>query len=307
MSKRAFFSAARSAVCMLVSVSAMVSLVACSGGHTERQQAKTDVAPVIRDIPAPFRGTIQAEATLKGIDPVLVSGLGLVVGLDGTGGGPYPAPVQGTMEQLIGKQGMGKGTLNDGGPFAGWTPQQILASKDVAVVVVEAVIAPGSPKGSSFDVRVSAFPGTSTTSLENGKLWSTDLRFGPPAAAGQVAARIVAKARGAVFINPFADSQPQLAEPGRGEAGEANQVAAVPASDGVVRTVGRVLGGGEVTEPLELELALDNASHARARAIQEAINTTFPPYGGEPTAHGRGRSRSRCMCRRGSASVRLTL
>ncbi|MBY0309436.1 MAG: flagellar basal body P-ring protein FlgI [Phycisphaerales bacterium] len=255
---------------------------ACSD-HKERTLAKSDGPIVVRDIPEPLRGTVQAEATLRGIDPVLVSGIGLVVGLDGTGGGPYPAAVQGTMERMLGLQGMGKGTLNDGGPFAGWTPQQVLASKDVSVVVVEAVVAPGAPKGSSFDVRVSGFPGTSTTSLENGKLWTTELRFGPPAAFGAQASRVIGRAKGSVFINPFAESVPgpDALSPGAGN------TAALPASDGVVRTVGRVLGGGEVTEPLSLELVLDNSSHARAMAIKDAINSAFPPNGGAPTAHGR--------------------
>lgn len=279
--------ALRIAARLPVALALVAAVGACSGDHTEKKQAKVDVPLVIRDIPEPFRGTIQAEATLKGIDLVLVSGIGLVVGLDGTGGGPYPAAVQGTMERELGKQGMGKGLMQGGGPFNGWTPQQILASKDVSIVVVEAVMAPGAPKGSHFDVRVMAFPGTSTTSLENGKLWTTDLRFGPPAAVGAQTARMVGQAHGAVFINPFADIQHKVGEE-VASAGSENVVAALPASDGVVRTVGRVLGGGVVSEPLELELALDNSSHARAKAIQEAINSTFPAYGGEPTAHGRG-------------------
>jgi flagellar basal body P-ring protein FlgI len=264
----------------------LVSLNGCSSSNGEKKQAKSEV-PVIRDVPAPLRGTIGSEATLRGIEPVLVSGIGLVVGLDGTGGGPYPAAVQGTMERELAKQGMGKGTLNEDGPLAGLTPQQILNSKNVAVVVVEAVVAPGSPKGSRFDLRVTSLPGTSTTSLENGKLWTTDLRFGPPALLGTQTARVIARARGAVFINPFASSgSPPLQSPG--EPGSEVDAVTVPASDGVVRTVGRILSGGEVVEPLALDLVMDNSSHARAQAIQDSINTRFPPNGGEETAHGRG-------------------
>ncbi|HZW07204.1 MAG TPA: flagellar basal body P-ring protein FlgI [Phycisphaerales bacterium] len=269
----------------LVLVAGLAAVVGCADKGPVKQ-ANTNVELKVRDVPTPLRGTIGSEATLRGIEPVLVAGIGLVVGLDGTGGGPYPAAVQGTMERELARQGMGKG-LNDGGPLAGLTPQQILASKDVAVVVVEAVVAPGSPKGSKFDLRVSALPGTSTTSLENGKLWTTDLRFGPAAVLGAQAARVIGQARGAVFINPFTEA---AARPliDSSAAGSEVESPSLPASDGVVRTVGRVLGGGVVTEPLAMELALDNSSHARAKAIQDAINTRFPAMGGETTAHGRG-------------------
>lgn len=270
------------AVAALFLAAASLWSAGCSDSG-EKKQANNNVVPVIRDVPGPLRGTIGAEATLRGIEPVLVSGLGLVVGLDGTGGGPYPASVQGTMEREIGKQGMGKGTLNDGGPLAGMTPQQILADKNVAVVIVEGVIAPGSPKGTRFDLRVSALPGTGTTSLENGRLWTTDLRFGRAAVFGAAATRVLGQAKGAVFINPFAFSSGEM----QGE-GKENGGAATVAADGVVRTVGRILGGGIVTEPLQLELVLDNSSHARASAMQNAINGRFPPHGGDPTAHGRG-------------------
>jgi len=282
-------SVARSAVTLVLAVG--TTLIGGCADKGPTRQAKSDGPLVIRDVPAALRGTIGSESTLRGIEPVLVSGIGLVVGLDGTGGGPYPAAVQGTMERELARQGMGKGTLNDGGPLAGLTPQQILARKDVAVVVVEAVIAPGSPKGSRFDLRVSALPGTSTTSLENGKLWTTDLRFGPPAVVGAQMARVIGQARGAVFINPFTESTAApIAEtaPEAGAAAADAQVPAIPGSDGVVRTVGRILGGGVVSEPLALELVLDNSSHARASAIQKAINTRFPPEGGSNTAHGRG-------------------
>jgi flagellar basal body P-ring protein FlgI len=284
-------SVVRSAVA-LAAAAGILGLSGCSENKGPSRQATDKVEIKVRDVPAPLRGTIGSEATLRGIEPVLVSGIGLVVGLDGTGGGPYPAAVQGTMERELAKQGMGKGN-NNGDIFSTLTPQQILRRKDVAVVVVEAVIAPGSPKGSRFDLRVSALPGTSTTSLENGKLWTTDLRFGPPAVVGAQMARVVGQARGAVFINPFTESTARpLAETPVAAAADAADTQpatpSVPASDGVVRTVGRVLSGGVVTEPLAMELVLDNSSHARAKAMQEAINTRFPPMGGETTAHGRG-------------------
>jgi hypothetical protein len=54
------------------------------------------------------------------------------------------------------------------------SPQQLLNSSDTAVVIVEGVIPPGAPKGSKFDVRVTVAPGTSTVSLEGGRLLIAD-------------------------------------------------------------------------------------------------------------------------------------
>ncbi|MGP1309287.1 MAG: HEAT repeat domain-containing protein, partial [Phycisphaerales bacterium] len=42
------------------------------------------------------------------------------------------------------------------------------------------------------------------------------------------------------------------------------------------RTTARILHGGTLTEPFEMILTLDAPSHARARAIQNAINDAFP-------------------------------
>lgn len=63
-------------------------------------------------------------------------------------------------------------------------------------------------------------------------------------------------------------------------------------TDGVTRTVGRVLGGGFVAEPLSMELVLDNPSHARAMSIVQAINSRFPPTKGDEGNTARGRNDS---------------
>jgi flagellar basal body P-ring protein FlgI len=278
-------------------------LAGCGGGEGP---AARQVDPVVRDIPAPLRGTIDSEASLRGVEPTLVSGLGLVVNLPGTGGGPYPAPVQATMERELARRGLGRATQGERHPLAGRTPKEILADQNVAVVLVEGVVPPGAPKGAVFDVRVSTLPGSGVTSLEGGELWTTDLRFGPASVFGGAQARQLATARGPVFINPFA--QPSMAAgllvkeaggvsegagegagDGRAAARDAAQ-AGVVSDDGIVRTSGRVLGGGVVTDPLALELVLDNPSHARASAIQSAINSRFPQEAGQQDQTARGRN-----------------
>lgn len=265
------FAAFPCAACVAVAVavlSAAVVLPACNSGRNVEPRR---VAPVVRDIPSVLRGTIGAETTIRGTEPQLVSGFGVVVGLNGTGGGELPVQVQATMERELARGGIGRGSPLDLGPLDGVSPREFLRSPDVAVVIVEAVVPPGTPEGTEFDVRVRSLPGSSVTSLEGGILWTTELRLGPATVFGGVRTRKIAEARGPVFINPFA-------EPGASEA------------DPVTRNAGRVLGGGRLTDPLRLELVLDNPSWSRASLIQSAINSRFPPSRGDEGQTARGRS-----------------
>lgn len=243
-----------------------------SGCNSPRREAAVPRMQ-LESVPPVLRGTIGAEASIRGTDPVLVSGLGVVVGLNGTGGGEYPQAVLAHMEREVAKGGIGRGGVAVG-DLEGMSPQQFLRSPDVAIVIVQAVVAPGAPKDSRFDVFVTTLPGSSVTSLEGGTLWTTELRLGPPSLVGAVRTRRLAEARGPIFINPFS-------EPAGGLSGD---------SIGLTRTRGRVLGGGRVTEPLKMQLVLDDESHSRARTVVSAINSRFPrgPGDDDPTARGRG-------------------
>lgn len=255
-----------------LSIAALACLLVPAGCGSPPPKPRTVTPAVVRDVPAPLRGTIGAESTINGAEPTLVSGYGLVVGLRGTGGLPLPPAVQATMERELGLRGVSRTSgAFQGSPLQGMTPSQVLRSPDTAVVEVWSAIPPGSPDGARFDVVVRA---VNATSLEGGQLWSSDLRISPPGqpvAFGGVQAKKLAEASGAVFVNPFTQA-------GRG------------AEAGAV--TGRVLEGGRVTDPLQLELVLDNPSHARARAIAAAIVSRFPeePGDGGPIARGRNES-----------------
>lgn len=247
------------ALCTLV-------LAACSGSQPQARR----VEPMVTDTPAAFRGVVGSMTTINGIQPVLVSGLGLVVGLNGTGGGPYPAAVQADMERTLGIGGIGRGGPMTEGPLAGLSPRAVLARSDVAVVIVEGAIPPGAPDGAPFDVVVRALPGSATSSLEGGVLWTAEMRIGSITSYGTKRQRKLADAYGPVFLNPFV-------EPGS-------------SGDAARRTIGRILGGGRVTDGLAMEIRLDNPSHARASSITAAINNRFPLVPGvvdEPPARGR--------------------
>ena len=97
-----------------------------------------------------------------------------MVGLEGTGSRDMPAPVRASMLQEMARRGVG----NPATGFGDVTPERLLDSDDTAIVIVEGVIPSGGVKGGSFDLRVYAAPGTSTTSLEGGNLYTADLRPG---------------------------------------------------------------------------------------------------------------------------------
>ncbi|MFN0133578.1 MAG: flagellar basal body P-ring protein FlgI [Phycisphaerales bacterium] len=242
-------------------LAALSVLSACAGPPPQAKKAP----PVVRDVPDLLRGTVAAEGSLSRAQPIIVSGYGLVVGLNGTGGGDLPERISMTMERELGLRQVSKNNdLLAGTPLEGLSPREVLRSPYVAVVMVYGLVAPGAPEGTSFDIYVSAVNRTPELSLEGGKLWTTDLQVGPPTAFGGERTKKLAVAVGPIFVNPFV------------------------AGGVVTRHEGRVLGGGRVTSPLPLELILDNESHSRSTSVTRAINARFSGKpGSEPTARGR--------------------
>ncbi len=220
---------------------------------------------VVRDVPSALRGTIGAEASLQGVEATLVSGIGFVVGLNGTGGLTMPEQFAAHLEREMGLQGITASNQAGGPGIAGRSPRQLLSDPNTAAVIIQAAVPPGATEGDTFDVYVRAI---NATSLEGGRLWTTQLRVGPPSAFGDPQALVLGRAGGPIFLNPFA-------EPG--------------STDGVQRTVGRVLDGGRVTESTVINVVLDNPSHQRARQIASAINSAFPRGPGDPDQIARGR------------------
>ncbi|HYF15337.1 MAG TPA: flagellar basal body P-ring protein FlgI [Phycisphaerales bacterium] len=253
--------------CLLVGAAAVIASTGGCGGSDKPRQPIA-VRPDLPEVPAPLRGLIGSEVEFKNVAPVLVSGYGLVVGLKGTGGLPLNDAIAASMERELGLMGVsGNSDFLKGTALEGKTPGEVLRDPNVAVVAVRGAVSPGAPEGTTFDVLVEA---TNATSLEGGRLWTTDLRLGPPVTFQQVQARKIAKARGAVYINAFTDA---------GEAGAAN-------------TVGRVLGGGVVSQSMNVTMVMRSPSHARARAIVSAINSRFPSGAGDPRPTAIGRSDS---------------
>lgn len=265
-------------------IMAMIGVILVSsmsmGGCGERWRAWKDrdkevpkakiVAPtVIRDIPSALRGTIGAEASITGTEQTLVSGIGFVVGLNGTGGLTIPEQYAAHLERMMGLNGVTIANEQSNSLIARKSPSELLLDRNTAAVIVQAAIPAGAREGETFDIYVRAI---NATSLEGGQLWTTEMRIGPPSAFGDPQARIIAKSKGPIFLNPFAEPGGQF--------------------DGITRDVGRILDGGTITFPTKIEIILDNPSHQRARQITSAINTAFPASrtDREPTARGKDES-----------------
>lgn len=221
---------------------------------------------ITRDIPSSLRGTIGAEARITGTEQTLVSGIGFVVGLNGTGGLTIPEQYAAHLERLMGLNGVTVANDQANSKISRKSPRQLLRDPNTAAVIVQAAVPSGARQGESFDIYVRAI---NATSLEGGQLWTTEMRIGPPSAFGDPQARIIAKANGPIFLNPFAEPGGQF--------------------DGITRDVGRILDGGAVTFPTQIEIILDNPSHQRARQIASAINSAFPASRADKGITARGR------------------
>lgn len=249
----------------------LATLAGCQDMFLERASEKPRASRIGKtnfehEVDPIMRGTVGSEGVLTGYQPVVVRGYGLVVGLKGTGSRLIPAAVRANMLAEMARRGVGDAS-------SGWghlSPEKMLDSLDTAVVVVEGVIPPGARKDAEFDVRVFVLPGSTTTSLEGGRLYTTDLRPGP-LGSGTRQAFPLATAAGPIFINPFI-------QPGSTQ------------RDSVNRLSGRILQGGRALENMPVKLRLATTSHARAMTIQDAINSNYPREPGQEQETARGES-----------------
>lgn len=100
--------------------------------------------------------------SVTGNNMIALRGVGLVLGLDGTGGDPPPSHLR---KQLL--DDMVRRKIPN--------PGQILASRNTALVMVTAYLPAMVREGQRFDVRVMLPPNSEATSLKGGRLLETRL------------------------------------------------------------------------------------------------------------------------------------
>ena len=100
--------------------------------------------------------------SVQGNNLVVLRGIGLVTGLNGTGGDPPPSYMRTQLREEMVRRG-----IKDAG--------FILKSSNTALVVVTAYLPPMVRNGQKFDVRVALPPNSEATSLKGGYLLETRL------------------------------------------------------------------------------------------------------------------------------------
>ncbi|MEM7624382.1 MAG: flagellar basal body P-ring protein FlgI [Planctomycetota bacterium] len=246
---------------------AAFGLAAWLGGCASTEGDVPDAAPgATYTGPEYLFNSVGSLATINNNLPQLVSGYGLVVGLDGTGSSEVPQALRQWLINEMVKKGVGKTVYEDILPLG---PESLLASTDTAVVRVVGFVPAGAVKGTRFDLLVTAADST-TTSLSGGRLWSCDLAAGS-ANPEQFYLTPMAVGRGPIYLDPtdtgVSDDEVFILRPER-------------------RTA-LVVAGGEVLEPRGFELVLNQASRQRAEIIGDRINERFrkAPSDPRPTAN----------------------
>jgi len=185
--------------------------------------------------------------TVSGLNMITLEGVGLVVGLNGTGGDPPPSSYRTTLLDSMRKRNVRNSN-------------QILRSPNTALVVVRAYLPPLVRKGERFDVEVRLPGGSGAESLNGGWLMETYLseRAIVPGE-GVLKGHVFAKAKGPILISATDTSDDSLA--------------------GVLRR-GKVLGGGISMKErnLFLDLRSDFRGYRNVKRISKRIGDRFFSY-----------------------------
>jgi hypothetical protein len=188
--------------------------------------------------PAEWGPTIGSLTKVFAPEPVPTEGLGLVVGLEGTGSTECPPQVRAYLRQYILRQLPARTRLD---------VDEFINSPNTAVVLVQGVIPAIASKNQYFDVRVTALSGTQTTSLNGGRLYTAELKM---MGSLGVKTRILADAEGPVYIDKIDNGR-------------------------VDSKTGYILAGGKVLDEYKIILALNKPDFAMTNRIRNRINGRF--------------------------------
>jgi hypothetical protein len=193
--------------------------------------------------------TVGDVTEVSNAGPTVVSGVGLVTGLEGTGGGTPPGSYRTMLENELKKKGLEN-------------IREILESENNALVLVSAQIPAAAHKGDPLDVDVTLPPQSKAKSLRGGYLqecvlfnYDTTKNINPnyEGANRYLQGHILAKAKGPLVV-------------GLGDGDEA-----------VKLRHGRVWGGAVslIDRPFYLTLKNDQQFARIANAVAERLNQTF--------------------------------
>jgi flagellar basal body P-ring protein FlgI len=211
-------------------------IVVCfANGCGGRDQASSKSKQIITE--KDLGQTIGSLAEVILPEAIPVEGYGLVGNLYGTGSSECPTQIRAYLKQYILTQL----------PEQKIDPEKFINSTDTAVVHLEAVIPKGAWKNQDFDVKVTALPGTQTTSLENGWLYRAELK---PKGTFRISTKVVAIVEGPVFIDKIDTSNPNT-------------------------RLGYILGGGRVLDEYGITLVFRGRNYAIANRVRNRLNERF--------------------------------
>ena len=212
---------------------ALGALVACAAvlltGAADAKKKK--------EVPPKVDETIGDVANIFGRS-MKVEGVGLVIGLDGTGSEPAPSWQQKKLVDEMLKSGVEH-------------PERLLKSTSISLVIVRATIPAGMTLKDKYDVEIELPPASATSSLAGGFLMSTRLAQRAMTKEGEKDDKVIATALGPVMIGTVAKPNDPK--------------------------VGRVLGGGRVLEdsPYLLSIKETRRSGKTSQLIENVVKQRF--------------------------------
>ena len=216
---------------------AVLLLALAPAGGCKKESAKVSSVELASETDLGL--TIGSLATVSKPEPVALQGYGLVGGLAGTGSAYCPPQVRAYLKKYIPTQL----------PSEQVNVDELINSKNTAVVLLEGEIPAMPSKNEHFDVRVASVPGSDATSIQGGWLYKTDLL---PRGIFGAGVRPLATVEGPVFINSIGNVEPDLKS-------------------------GYILGGGRVPYDYTALLRLRQPGFRTASLIRNRLSERYGP------------------------------